>query len=52
MCHTSLFEKILGSWYPEFIQIHGFMGIHETKQQARRFKTLFVSNFILLTART
>jgi len=43
---------MLGYWYPEFIHIHDFMGIHETKQQPRRFKTLFVSNFILLTART
>jgi len=24
------FEKMLGSWYPEFVHIHVFMGIHET----------------------
>jgi len=27
----SPFEKMLGSWYPEFVYIHVFMGIHETK---------------------
>jgi len=26
----SSFEKMLGSWYPEFVHIHVFMGIHET----------------------
>jgi len=26
----SPFEKILGSWYPEFVHIHVFIGIHET----------------------
>jgi len=23
-------DKMLGSWYPEFVYIHDFMGIHET----------------------
>jgi len=27
----SPFEKMLGSWYPEFVHIHVFVGIHETK---------------------
>jgi len=26
----SPFEKMLGSWYPEFVHIHVFMGILET----------------------
>jgi len=26
----SPFEKMLRSWYPEFVHIHVFMGIHET----------------------
>jgi len=26
----SPFEKMVGSWYPEFVHIHAFMGIHET----------------------
>jgi len=26
----SLFEKMLGSWYPEFFHIHDSVGIHET----------------------
>jgi len=25
----SPFEEMLGSWYPEFVHIHVFMGIHE-----------------------
>ena len=30
-CFTlSPFEKMLGSWYPEFVHIHVFMRIHET----------------------
>ena len=28
--HTSPFDTMLGSWYPEFVHIHVFMGIHET----------------------
>jgi len=24
------FDKVLGSWYPEFVHIHVFMGIHGT----------------------
>jgi len=26
----SPFDKMVGSWYPVFVQIHVFVGIHET----------------------
>jgi len=26
----SPFDKMLGIWYPEFVHVHVFMGIHET----------------------
>jgi len=30
-----------GSWYPELVHIHVFVGIHETiKKQPKRFETL------------
>ena len=39
--HTSPFEQMIDSWYPEFVHIHVFVGIHETiKKQPRRFETL------------
>jgi len=28
--HTFSFDEMLGSWYPEFVRIHVFIGIHET----------------------
>jgi len=38
---TSPFEKMLDSWYPEFVHIHVFVKIHETiTKQPRIFKTL------------
>jgi len=30
MSHLPPFEKMLGSWYSEFVHIHVFVGIHET----------------------
>jgi len=47
----SLFDKMLGSWYPEFVHIHVFMGILETINNNQEENTKFVLNFILLTAR-
>jgi len=39
--HTFPSEKMLSSWYPEFVHINVFVRIHETiKKQPRRFKTL------------
>jgi len=46
------FEKMLGSWYPEFVYIHVFMGIHETINNNQDLKYKFVLNFILPTTRT
>jgi len=47
------FEKVLGSWYPEFVHIHAFVGIHETIKTTKKIEnTKFVLNFILSTART
>jgi len=50
----SPFEKVLGSWYPEFVHIRVFVGIHEIiKKTTKKIEnTKFVLNFILLTART
>jgi len=40
---------MLDSWYPEFVHIHVFMGIHETINNYQEdLNTKFVSNFILL----
>jgi len=51
--HTFPFDKMLDSWYPEFVHIHVFVGIHETiKNNQEYLNTKFVLNFILLTART
>jgi len=49
---TSPFEKMLGSWYPEFVHIHVFMGIHETINNNQEDNTKFVLYFILSTTRT
>jgi len=44
---------MLGSWFPEFVHIHVFVGIHESiKNDQEDLNTKFVLNFILLTART
>jgi len=38
---SSSFEKMFDSWYPEFVHIHVFVGIHEIiTKQPRIFKTL------------
>jgi len=44
---------MLGSWYPEFVYIHVFMGIHETiNNNQEDLNTKFVLNFILSTTTT
>ena len=43
----SFFKKMLGSWYPEFVHIHVFVGTNETiKNNQEVWNTKFVLNFI------
>ena len=49
----SHFDKMIGTWHPEFVHIHVFMGIHETiNNNQEDLKHLICLNFILLIART
>jgi len=44
---------MLGSWFPEFVHIHVFVGSHEAMKKNKKIEsTKFVLNFILLTETT
>jgi len=43
---------MLGSWYPECVHIHVFMGIHVNINNQKVQNSKFLSKFILLITKT